>query len=115
MRMTVYSVLIAALVLSTLPFGTEDGDDCENCASHGDTAHECQGHQHGDSDDRHDGPESPCSHNQDFHCCCSHMQVMIDMAVVEWSTPIVGESIDLASQDLKVDPSQRQTFHIPIA
>ena len=118
MRTTALSVLIAAFAFSTLTLGAEDGDACNNCDRHpgmAETSPGAAGHAHGDRDDRHDGPDSPCQHDQDFHCCCSHSQAMIGMAVSETLEPVLGGRIVIASQDLKVDPSPSQTFHIPIA
>ena len=118
MRTTAFLVLIAAFAVTTLPFGAEDGDDCENCDSHAGMGHdpaEQSGHAHGDADDQHDTPDSPCKHEQDFHCCCSHVQAMIGMATVDSLSLVVSEQVVVASQDVKVDPSLRRTFHIPIA
>jgi len=118
MRTTAFLVLIAAFAVTTLPFEAKDGEDCSNCASHGDVDHnplETSSHAHGDTDDHHESPDSPCSHQQDFHCCCAHVQAMITMTHVDSLCLVVAENIVLASQDVNVDPSLRQTFHIPIA
>lgn len=118
MRTTLFAALMAAFATTTLPFGAEDASDCDDCASHAAPDSCCpktQDHGHGDRDDRHDGPDSPCSHEKDYHCCCGHVQAMIGMAMADTFAPIVAGQVTLASQDVRIDPSQRQTFHIPIA
>jgi hypothetical protein len=113
-----FAVLMAGLLSSTLPFEAEDATDCDGCASHGSSDPCCPkdgSHSHGDKDDRHDGPESPCSHEKDFHCCCGHVQAMIGASPSDLIAPVAGEQITVTSQAVKVDPTPSRTFHIPIA
>lgn len=119
MRTFAFVALIPIFVLSTISLGADDGDACNNCDAHtpeDERPHEAPGHAHGDSDDDHETPDSPCHHNKsEFHCCCSHTQAMIGVAAAEIPAPVVGIPIVLESQDIKLDPLLRQTFHIPIA
>lgn len=114
-RLPLLAALMAALLLSTLAFDSEDGGDCNDCASHGEISTEAPTHEHGDRDDRHDGPDGPCDHGKDFHCACAHSQAMIGMTALDAPAAVAGEAVALLTQDVRIDPSARQTFHIPIA
>lgn len=118
MRTVLFTALMIAFAVTTLPYGAEDAGDCDDCASHASPDACCpktQDHAHGDKDDNHDGPDSPCSHEKDYHCCCGHVQAMIGTSASELLTFVVAGQIVIAPQTVSIDPSQRQTFHIPIA
>lgn len=71
-------------------------------------------HEHGDSDDHHPTPDSPCEHHVQ-HCCCGHVP-----AVAAFGSVASGGA--QTSQRLSLPPSSRSgylfaepLFHVPLA
>ena len=72
------------------------------------------GHGHGDPDDHHETPDSPCHHHV-VHCCCSHSHGFIAESLP--GLPPTGPSRRISSlifQD-ELPPLPKSIFHIPIA
>ncbi len=70
-------------------------------------------HRHGDSDDHHDSPQSPCHHHI-AHCGCAH-PILTATETGLAQIPEVARGFLLA---LATPPSEfalSSTFHIPIA
>jgi hypothetical protein len=72
------------------------------------------GHQHGDADDHHDAPNTPC-HHHDTHSCSGHGSVHL-MATdhgalnsVSWQRFVSADLV--ASSDI----SSKKQFHVPLA
>ncbi len=67
-------VCALALVLSTsVPAGTELPEAVADHGHHPGLGHPAEGegnHEHGDADDHHETPNSPC-HHHDTHTCCT--------------------------------------------
>lgn len=72
------------------------------------------GHQHGDADDHHETPDSPCHHHQ-AHLCCGQVPNF---------TPALCSGLELTKTSQRCapleirarsTPSVRRHFHIPIA
>lgn len=53
-----------------------------------------QSHQHGDSDDHHNSPDSPCDHHV-LHCCCGHFHVVIASPIVSNVSPENSQRVAL--------------------
>lgn len=84
--------------------------------SAGQTSHasDHQEHRHGDADDRHPSPDSPCDH-QPAHCCCAHA---FPAAVVPEASLIPGADSSLAGVERELSPrfiSIREILHVPLA
>ena len=75
---------------------------------------ESQGHEHGDPDDRHDSPDSPCHHIA-VHCCCSDNQVMASLNLGGLGLDGLCLSIDLPSVSYPLPIFPAPLFHVPLA
>jgi hypothetical protein len=71
-----------------------------------------EGHHHGDADDHHDGPDSPCHHHV-FHCGCTALGAM--------ATEPAGAAIELGSARCEiadvtphVPPRVHLLLHVPL-
>ena len=72
------------------------------------------GHHHGDTDDHHETPGSPCHHHES-QICTGHGQDLADGALVSIIEPGLTQLFQLVT----VEPTDRHSlyliFHIPIA
>ena len=71
------------------------------------------GHSHGDSDDQHDTPGSPCHHHL-MHCCCVH-----GLAFLGSGTSIPGRDgassqFSLLTTSPYFEPCSSRVLHVPI-
>lgn len=109
--------LIAGLfVISSVAVSTEILDSGPEHHGHqggSDAAVSDPGHSHGDSDDHHKTPDSPCHHHL-MHCCCIHGN-----SVVAWGSYIPG--LDGASSPFflpttlpSCEPCSSKVLHVPI-
>ncbi len=113
----VLAILVAVSVLGTTLVDTEAAlERTEDHHEHGNLLDApADGiHQHGDEDDHHETPDSPCDHHV-MHCCCGHVHVIA--AAVLGSTVRAEDSRYLKAPFVtpKIDPSIEQILHIPIA
>jgi len=73
-----------------------------------------EGHHHGDTDDHHETPGSPCHHHES-QICTGHGQDLADGALVSIIEPGLTQLFQLVT----VEPTDRHSlyliFHIPIA
>lgn len=80
MREAIVAVLGAALLVSAYGPGEEDiGSAVAEHDMHPGLGHPIEGegsHQHGDPDDHHESPESPC-HHHDTHTCCTQGPTLV--------------------------------------
>jgi hypothetical protein len=112
--------VVLGLVLISSPLvldNTEAGDECGDHHEHSGwaDAHAGQGaHSHGDSDDHHDQPNSPCDHHV-IHCCCGHVHVMLAGSSILSDVPKRPERLDVLETQVKVEPILRRLFHVPLA
>jgi ABC-type nickel/cobalt efflux system permease component RcnA len=113
------SVALAVVLISSpiLLDNTEAGDESGDHHEHSgwSDAHPGQGaHSHGDSDDHHDKPNSPCHHHI-IHCCCGHAHAMLAAGSVLSMVQKQPERLDVLSSKVKDEPILRRFFHVPIA
>lgn len=114
----VLSVLVATSVLAgTLVDGEALADEGSGHHEHGnmlDAGPGQAGHAHGDTDDHHDSPTSPCDHHV-LHCCCGHVHVLATPVVAFNAYAEVASSIHTLASDPCINPSVERILHIPIA
>ena len=108
-------VLLGTLIKSDLPLPELDLDHGHAHApgvSHADPSD--SGHEHGDEDDHHDAPNTPC-HHHDTHSCTGHGSVLMlatdpaSMDSVSWQRFV---SADLTASS---DITSKEQFHVPLA
>ena len=71
-------------------------------------------HEHGDADDHHSSPDSPCHHHV-VHCCCSHAHTVLTMDVMGLGTPEESRRITDAPIQVDIPPSVKSLLHVPLA
>ena len=71
-------------------------------------------HEHGDADDHHSSPDSPCHHHV-VHCCCSHAHTVLTMDVMGLGTPDESRRITDAPIQVDIPPSVKSLLHVPLA
>ena len=113
-------VLVGFFGASTFVRQEERGEHCANCESQNscDTADKpdnATGHAHGDADDRHETPESPCHHHQETHCCCAHLPTLTLAQGFALNVESISALFKLGDTCLLEDPPAREFFHVPIA
>lgn len=72
------------------------------------------GHAHGDSDDHHETPNTPCHHHV-VHCCCGHVHVMLAGNSLYAIRELESERLEALNPHSNEDPALRRFFHVPIA
>lgn len=106
-------VLLGTVIKSELPLPELDhgyGHAAE--VSHPDPSD--AGHAHGDADDHHEAPNTPC-HHHDTHSCSGHGSVLMMAAdpaslnTVRWQRFVSADLV--ASTDI----SAKKQFHVPLA
>ena len=113
-------VLLAVFGASTVMRQEARGEHCDNCekensCSESDVAGTATGHAHGDADDRHETPDSPCHHHQESHCCCAHLPTLTLAQGLEWDLHRVSEAFTLGNSTRLDESPTRELFHVPIA
>jgi hypothetical protein len=73
-----------------------------------------EGHHHGDADDKHETPDSPCHHHQD-HICSGHGQDLAICTRISIVDPGPAHRFKLITVRPTELPSIHRIFHIPIA
>jgi hypothetical protein len=115
-RLTVLGVSLAMVLSASLA----TGEDLEEAvADHEDhpgliDAAGDAGHQHGDADDHHETPESPCHHHE-THLCCSHAPALAPGECAGVQLSQYSQRFIPPAFRVDVEPSVRRTFHVPIA
>jgi hypothetical protein len=71
-------------------------------------------HAHGDSDDHHDNPKSPCHHHI-VHCGCSHSPIFPPGGAGFAPVPQIAHEFALAISRPNSQFTLTSTFHIPIS
>ena len=71
-------------------------------------------HSHGDADDHHETPDSPCHHHV-VQCCCAHSHVLYQVGANGLKESRVALRIDPFTVELNSDPALKSIFHVPIA
>ena len=70
-------------------------------------------HHHGDADDHHDSPDSPCHHHV-IHCDCT--AGLVCLPVEEFGSELQSASVGAPTPvRLAIPPSASAIFHVPIA
>lgn len=71
-------------------------------------------HRHGDPDDHHETPDSPC-HYHDEHTCCNASQVLgLPGASTSFESASAGYPA-IPSHEPPHEPVARELFHVPLA
>ena len=105
-------VLSILAILSVLSLAC--GPAGEFSPGHEDHADGAESHRHGDADDRHDGPDSPCDH-QEAHAGCSQAPVAPPVETSDPQLPFVsGFAADTDSRP-ELDRSTDVLPHVPKA
>lgn len=118
MKTAGFWLLIAAFSVSTLAMDAADGEESHtNHHEHpglSDAAPDEAGHAHGDSDDHHENPESPCHHHV-LHCCCGHAHGMLAGGAASAMLPEAAERIVEQLSHVHEATFLCQPFHVPIS
>lgn len=72
------------------------------------------GHEHGDYDDHHSSPDSPCHHHE-LHCCCSHAHNVLPTNLTSLGNPTASRRIRIHSLQPHIPPTLKSLLHVPIA
>jgi len=111
-------LLSVALVLAGgVPADSEDHGAFETEGAHAGMLHvpdDHHGHAHGDADDHHETPDSPCHHHED-HACCSSGPAVAMVAETGTLPEWTGILVSLPPMIDRVEPRVELPFHIPIA
>lgn len=113
MRRAWIALLSASLAASSAAFEEAELPD----ADHQGVVHvddDSAGHHHGDEDDSHETPDSPCHHHED-HICSGHGQdlaICTRVSIVDPGTAVIFRLVTTRPTDL---PTVHRIFHIPIA
>lgn len=114
----VLTVLVATFVLAgTLVDSEALSEEGSGHHEHGnmlDAVPGQAGHAHGDSDDHHESPNSPCDHHV-LHCCCGHVHVLASPLAAFGAGTQLASPIRAISSDPCINPSVERILHIPIA
>lgn len=103
-------ISVAALLATrTVDFPLQDVE-----SSHGHPSGEH--HEHGDGDDRHDSPDSPCHHHDD-HCNCSAPSdsALMSSSRVEPVASLRGEYAPAGADGGPLEALPTEIFHPPLA
>ena len=106
MRHAIPAILAVALLHS--------GPSLEG-ADHATGTHaQAETHRHGDSDDRHDSPDSPCRHHAQ-HCCCTHVPVAAAGAASSAAPPLRLLAVARIDRSLRFELIADSLFRPPKA
>ena len=105
-------ILLGLFTLSTAPMGVDGADPCNDCGEPEEEAPASQSSCCGDCDDAREASSQP---HQDFHCCCVHTHALFMTGAPEEFSPAAAGRISVPIHQAFLEPSLRQTFHIPIA
>ena len=113
------AVLIGLFLASTIIPQEQRGEHCESCqeersCASADAPVDAPGHAHGDEDDHHESPDSPCHHHQESHCCCTHVPTLTTASAFAPESPRIGLLFSLVGTRVRLDPSLHEFFHVPI-
>ncbi len=110
------AVLGIALILSASPladtFPHDDGPDHHEHDGVSDAA--SPAHTHGDADDHHETPDSPCHHHV-LHCCCAHAHALATELPDAHTHILTGKIALLPASSLTTTISIHAVFHVPKA
>ena len=118
MRIAYVLVIVLALIFS--PSFLEKAGLEEYLSSHHehpgitDASADDPGHEHGDADDHHSSPDSPCHHHA-VHCCCSHSHNILPMDLIGLGIPSVSRRISVPAVQMDIPPSLKSILHVPLA
>lgn len=110
-------LVMAAVFAGTLVDNEAASDEAAGHHEHGnllDAAPGQAGHAHGDTDDHHESPNSPCDHHV-LHCCCGHVHVLASAFVAFSANAEIASPIRTLASDPCINPSVERILHIPIA
>lgn len=108
-------VLLSTLTKSDLPEADLDADHGHAHApgvTHADPAD--AEHRHGDADDHHDAPNTPC-HHHDTHSCSGHGSVLIMGADPSSPTCVCWQRFISAELVAASNITSKKQFHVPLA
>lgn len=108
------TVLAGITIAALLASRTSQFADREAMSSHGHPPGEH--HEHGDGDDRHDSPDSPCHHHDD-HCNCSapsDSALMSSIRVEPVASPRGGYA-PAGADGGPIEALPTEIFHPPLA
>jgi hypothetical protein len=118
MRRAVAVLSLGALLAATIaPASDRVSDVLADHDFHPGLGHPAEhdaGHRHGDEDDHHETPDSPC-HHHDSHTCCTNapMLALADVSVA-FDAPL-RRFIPAPWTPADVPPTARELFHVPLA
>jgi len=112
MRQAILFGTLIAFGLSTV--GAHLPGLVEGASVHHDHPDRGESHHHGDADDRHDGPGSPCEH-QAAHCCCGHVTAAEVLDLSSSGEGNLSLMERTPSPEPASEPSDRSVLHVPIA
>ena len=108
-------VILLFLLASLFPVNNPRDADVLSHAEHPGLGHPEEGagdHRHGDPDDHHESPDSPCHHHE--HTCCNAGPVL---GLPGASTTIESFTcgyLAIPCQAPRLLPTARELFHVPL-
>jgi len=113
----VLAILVAAFVLGNTLVDTEAA--LERTGDHHEHSNMLDApadgsHQHGDKDDHHDSPNSPCDHHV-LHCCCGHVHVLSAPSVPSDQSTEDSLALKAIALTPRFELSVDRILHVPIA
>lgn len=111
--LTALAVLTAPLLPRSEPLGADEAE--HDHARHPGLTHPegGDGHRHGDPDDHHETPGSPCHHHE--HSCCGGVSLLALVAMETQDVAGPGVRLRLPRTYLDSLPAARETFHVPLS
>ncbi|MEK7865373.1 MAG: hypothetical protein AAB434_01735 [Planctomycetota bacterium] len=108
------SIFAALCIAALLAARTSDLSSQDEAPVHGHPSGEH--HEHGDGDDRHDSPDSPCHHHDD-HCSCSAPSdpALIASDLGSAVTDPSGQRSPVAADGGPLETLPTEIFHPPLA
>ena len=109
-------LMVALFAVSSLALSAEvqeTGSDHHGHPSGSDGAVSDPGHSHGDSDDQHDTPESPCHHHL-MHCCCVHGPALAGSGPSIPGRDGASSRFSLPTTSPSSEPCASRVLHVPI-
>jgi hypothetical protein len=107
--------ILVSLSLLAGAFAVEDSELPDSAHPHGvrHVEHSFDGHHHGDADDHHESPDSPCHHHE-TQACFGHGVDLAGTALARLPEPELALRLTLFTIRPVDPPSLIQIFHIPI-
>ena len=103
------SVVLTAAVVGLLHSGPTFVE-----SNHTGSEHEAQKHQHGDADDDHETPDSPCHHDT-HQCCCNHSHVVAVGTMLKTNQPTISLTVCEPEKYGRFNPNTDTLFRPPKA